>query len=530
MLLDFKKQHKKLDHVNPIMTASWDPERLLDVRGRAMFRGGIQCHGANGGKGPRCRWTKGGRDDERSDVRDAENLLESMARKLPSNVTTQELHRLAQLCLCRDHHMNQTQMYRVANTWAELVRNTMPVTQSPPQATRSPPQVANLNPAPVTVPVTVPVTAPTTAQQFIGTEWLNTNWQAVLLAQVSSMVNSQDSQSTNGTQHQHADAPAGFASSRRSPSRERTETELATTLARLSDLQIQNGDLREKERRLEALGLEYSTFRENMEGELATTRTQLSSLQLENENLRNQEHHLKALEEHTRVELAATQEQLSTLKLENKTLGERADHLQALESEYSTFKEHADNKLSQSLAEKEKLEKEKEKLKKEKEMLKEEKEKLEGEEERFKGEEEKLKEEKEKLREEKEKLRKEKDRELETLRTQHGALEQKERKLAYTVREKDEELQTLRKQYDELERKKRELDLSTEQNDAKLREVMEENARLQYALKLAEARALQHQAGLTVAVRSGSRREEKPPRPWVRRVHGWLKRLSHHRS
>ncbi|KXX74223.1 Reticulocyte-binding protein 2 a [Madurella mycetomatis] len=414
------------------MTVSWDPERLLDIRGRARIRDGIQCHGENGGLGPRCGWTKGIRDDERPDVRDAEDILQSMARKPPSNVTQQELQRLAYLCLCRDHHMTPTQMYNLADKWARLVRNAM--------ATQTPPQTAHLSPA----PETAPVTAPTTTLQFTGTERQNTNWQMTLSAQVGSTVNSRGSQSTNGTQHQHADAPAGFASSRRSPSRERTEKELAITLARLSALQIQNEDLREEEQRLKALGMEHSTFRENIERELAATRTQLSSVQLENENLRNQEHRLEALDaeystfrEHTRAELATTQEQLSALELENETLREKTDHLQALESEHSTSKKRVEDKLSQSLAENKKL---KEKKDNELEALGRQHSAL--------------------VQKEREALRK-KDEELRALREQYNELEQKERQLACALSKKDDELQKLHNQYDELEKKARELDLST---------------------------------------------------------------------
>ncbi|GAB1313436.1 hypothetical protein MFIFM68171_03646 [Madurella fahalii] len=376
------------------MTASWDPEQLLDIRGRAMIKGGIQCHGRNGGHGSRCGWTKGGREDEMPDVRDAEKLLDSMARKPMWDVTAQELQHLARLCLCRDHHMNQMQMDKVTDKGAGLVQRAM--------ASYSPSSATNLNPD--LARVAAPVAAPVEIHQFIGTEWLGANWQTALSAQVGSTASSQGSQSTNAGQHQHADAPTGFISSRTPPSRERTDTELAAALARVSALQNLNNDPREKEQCLLALDLEHSRYKERTEGELDTTRTQLSALQLENENLRRKEHRLNTLNaeystfrEHTKAELAATQNQLSTLQLE------MADRLKALDSQFSTLKGRmkaqlsaANDKLSQSLAENE--------------MLK-----------------------------------KEKNREPETLERRRSALEKKERELEFVLQAKDDELQTLRK-------------------------------------------------------------------------------------
>ena len=105
------------------MTAYWDPERLLGIRGRPLFASGIQCHGETRGAGSRCGWTKGGRDAEKPDVKNAETFLHSMAMKSPSEVTAEDRQYLAKLCLCRDHHQDQDQIDRLANKWAMVIED-----------------------------------------------------------------------------------------------------------------------------------------------------------------------------------------------------------------------------------------------------------------------------------------------------------------------------------------------------------------------------------------------------------------------
>ncbi|KAK4038498.1 reticulocyte-binding protein 2 a [Parachaetomium inaequale] len=491
------------------MAAIWDPERLLDIRGSAMFHGGIQCHGANGGYGPRCRWTKGRRDDERPDVREADALLQTMATQPPSNVTAQSLQRLAELCLCRDHHWNDRQRDTVAGAWAELIRQAVSRYAS--------------TPAPVPVHVPVPVPVPTTplvaTPQFNQAQWQSTNWHTTLASQVGSVADSSSSQSTNGAQHQHADAPAGLTWSRRSPSRERTESELTATLARLSALQIQNEDLRKQEQRLKALDSEYSEFRDRTETQLAVRRTELAALQGENRDLQQEEQRLRALHvEHSRSSqrtseaLAATQKQLSTLQIENKNLLEQQDRLKTLESEYSSFKARSEaelraaaEKLAQALADKEQLRAEKDMDVGRKAVA---------------GGEYRALEQKE--RETSARLR-QRDADLQALADRHRALEQTERNMQALVQHQHAELHRLRtwKQQAEVAESKRGLDAAAQQRGAEPRDA------LRLRSDAGVAAVPQEPEVVVVTARPGSGSGERTPRPWARRVRGLFKRLRH---
>lgn len=149
-----------------------------------MFASGIQCHGKTNRDGSRCGWTKGGRDDEKPDVRNAENFLRSMAMKTPSDVTAEDQQYLAKLCLCRDHHQNQQQIDRVANDWAIVIEQASSAYSSATVVTASP--------------------VPVETSQF-GTGWQSADW--ALSAQVgSSVVHDSVSRSTIGVQQQHPDA------------------------------------------------------------------------------------------------------------------------------------------------------------------------------------------------------------------------------------------------------------------------------------------------------------------------------------
>jgi hypothetical protein len=173
-----------------------------------MYGNGIQCHGANKGTGPRCRWTKGGRDDERGDVIKAEEFLRAMASGPPSSVTYQDLRDLAKVCLCRDHHMTQSQIERVARGWEGIisVQRVAAHTQT---------RVAPVPAAPAAVKAPVPTLTPFASAQFDTTQWQTMNWQTTLAGPVAAVgvanISTQSSQSTtNGARHQHADAPSDF--------------------------------------------------------------------------------------------------------------------------------------------------------------------------------------------------------------------------------------------------------------------------------------------------------------------------------
>ncbi len=134
--LSFRSEPTELQQHNSAMARLWDPERLLDIRGEPMFPDGIQCRGRNGGSGPRCGWTKGGKDIERDDVTAANELLRTMAAQPPSNVTLEMLQNLASLCLCRDHH--QGQIDRFARDWEVEVRQFETTYPSVPATSPSP--------------------------------------------------------------------------------------------------------------------------------------------------------------------------------------------------------------------------------------------------------------------------------------------------------------------------------------------------------------------------------------------------------
>jgi hypothetical protein len=85
-------------------TEYWDPENLLQITGYGKF-GEIQCVGcAVTHYNARCRLTKTNQNPE---VVEIYNLLASMAGKPPTEVTTENLRRLAMLCLCKEYHSHQ---------------------------------------------------------------------------------------------------------------------------------------------------------------------------------------------------------------------------------------------------------------------------------------------------------------------------------------------------------------------------------------------------------------------------------------
>jgi myosin heavy subunit len=301
------------------MTAHWNPEGLLDFRGTPRFgSGGIQCHGRNGGYGPRCRWTKGGRDDEEPDVRTAKALIQSMATQSPSQVTLGNLQELARLCLCRDHHMTQDQIARLAKKWKTVVDEQTASASVASSATL-------INPSP----------APVEAHQF-KTGWQGTNWQAALSSQVRSVGDG------SGSQSQYPNGQAGIAG-KDYASREHEREELAALQTKLSALQIENKGLREKEHRLGALVLQHSTSERQTKEESAAIQTKLTALQIENKDLREKERRLGALvlehstsERQTKEELRTAKEDLVTA---NNTLRATKEALRTAKEDLKTAKE-----------------------------------------------------------------------------------------------------------------------------------------------------------------------------------------------
>src|SRR4051794_10235055 len=82
------------------MADCWDPAQLLQIEGYNSDAQ-IQCIGRAARKhGTRCRWTCG--DDD--DLLRIYDIMDSMARRRPWEVTRQDLTRLARLCLCREYH------------------------------------------------------------------------------------------------------------------------------------------------------------------------------------------------------------------------------------------------------------------------------------------------------------------------------------------------------------------------------------------------------------------------------------------
>lgn len=102
------------------MTARWEPDTLLRIRGNAQY-GEIQCPGTNRGpkrRGERCGYQKWRDDVDNIAVQD---MLPSLARKSLTQVTLQDLTTLAELCLCRDRHGDQKD--KIAKKWKQEVDN-----------------------------------------------------------------------------------------------------------------------------------------------------------------------------------------------------------------------------------------------------------------------------------------------------------------------------------------------------------------------------------------------------------------------
>ncbi|KAK3295395.1 uncharacterized protein B0H64DRAFT_395168 [Chaetomium fimeti] len=534
------------------MTAQWNPEKLLSIRGRPMYcDGGIQCHGANHGTGPRCRWTKGGRPEEKSDVTNAEIILRKMATNPPSSVTSEQLRSLAKLCLCRDHHMTQMQVERVVRGWDVIVQLAV-AAYTPPRAAPVP-----ATPAPIKAPT--PTLTPFASAQFDTTQWQTMNWQTTLAGPAAGFgvanISTQSSQSTtNGAQHQHADAPSGFTT-RNSAAARTPEQELAAVQEQLAALRLENTELREKERRLETLTAEYSTARQRREEERASTQTELSTLQGENNRLRQEQQRLEKLDaeysafrESTEAELAATQEKVLGLQSQSSELAEsQQEQLEHLKSEHSEFLSQLENEL---------------------EAVKEELSQADADKQHLKA---SLTQELTALQQEHEAALAQKDAaltialhdataSLQTLREEHTALQATHATTTTSLHEATTRfhetttsLQTLHKTHHALEQTHRELSVSLHQRDlalqardtalqqqtitlqeqtttlqeqtatlhqqtTELQHARADNARLLYALKLAEARSMSIPQPPYLGGRAGSG-------SWVKRVRGWVKRL-----
>ncbi|KAH6635994.1 hypothetical protein F5144DRAFT_476572, partial [Chaetomium tenue] len=267
-----------------------------------------------------------------ADVRQAGLYLQAMAAKPPSSVTTQQLLDLAKVCLCRDHHMNQSQMERAVREWVPIVQRAMAAYAPAPAPVRP-------TPAPVKAPVPV----------FNTTSWQATNWQATLASQAAGFgvakISTQSSQSTiNGAQQQHADAPPSFTARNTTPIKT-PEQELAAVQEQLATLRLENTELREKDRRLESLVKENSATRLRQEIERAATQKELSTLQDENRHLLQEQQRFAKLDseytafrQRTEAELAATQEQVTELQSQSETLvSSQQEDLEILKAEHSEF-------------------------------------------------------------------------------------------------------------------------------------------------------------------------------------------------
>ncbi|EAQ91518.1 predicted protein [Chaetomium globosum CBS 148.51] len=265
-----------------------------------------------------------------ADVRQAGVYLQDMAAKPPSSVTTEELLDLAKVCLCRDHHMNRSQMERAVREWVPIIERAKAAYAWAPAPVRP-------TPAPVKAPV------PT----FNTRSWQATNWQATLASQAAGFgvanISTQSSQSTtNGAQQQHADAPPGFTARNTAPVKT-PEQELAAVQEQLATLRLENTELREKERRLESLVVENSAAKLRKEIERAATQKELSTLQDENRRLLQEQQRLAKLDseysafrKRTEAELAATQERVMELQSQSETLvSSQQEDLELLKAEHS---------------------------------------------------------------------------------------------------------------------------------------------------------------------------------------------------
>ncbi|KAK0622518.1 hypothetical protein B0T14DRAFT_494161 [Immersiella caudata] len=141
------------------MAMRWDPEALFNLRGIAP-EGDIQCSGvcgSNGRRGKRCGWTTERWDIGDDDRLEAQVMLSALGRKHPSEITIQELTRLAAVCLCGNWHKKQRGT--IATKWMDQVEALaattpaeippLPSTPERPNATQPTPSIFNFgNPTP----------------------------------------------------------------------------------------------------------------------------------------------------------------------------------------------------------------------------------------------------------------------------------------------------------------------------------------------------------------------------------------------
>lgn len=381
------------------MTAVWDPDQVLNIRGRGAYSNGIQCNGANGGYGPRCGWTKGRRNDEAPDVQRAEALLRVMAARSPSSITVATLEDLALLCLCRDHH--QDQMRRIAQKWAGLVRTaaarytppapapapvpapvSVPVSPLPPirnpVVTPSLPARTLFTPIPSLPPltpvsVTPPAPAPTPASSLppIRNPAVTPSppapapvsapvpaWPPLVPASTTPPATAAaPAAKFDALQWKSADwqsvlvplsnPPAFARTSSPSPPPTQSQSVVVETAEKPQPQQQQHADA-PTTHSVRA----QSPSREHTNSELQAALVKLSALQIQNTELRDQEQRLKALEKEyadfkqsTTSELAGAQVKIVTLEKENKTFRDEADRLQALEAEYSQSSQESNDAL-----------------------------------------------------------------------------------------------------------------------------------------------------------------------------------------
>ena len=301
------------------MAALWNPEALLDIRGSPRFSSGIQCHGRNGGYRSRCGWTKGGRDDERADVRGAENLLRAMAVLPPSTITPETLSGLARLCLCRDHHVTAAQIDKLVRKWEVAVR-----------------QASTTYPSGLATP---PATPPRLQSQISDSETLVSSQRNPFAVGFGSF-------STKEVQQPHHGVPDAVVS-RGSAVEKRLEGELAVAQKKLSASRAQEKELLDKMHRLEQLNAEHLRLGGQRDAQLAIAQTKVSTLEFENERSRQRERdeEIKAekLAHDAEKNLAAVQLRLSALEIDNEGLREKE---QTLLSEHSAWRSQTEEMLA----------------------------------------------------------------------------------------------------------------------------------------------------------------------------------------
>ena len=98
----------------------WDPFKVLDVYPNVS---GSTCIGVNRSRekaGTRCGWRFASHQFDPSELAAAKRRLDAMSEMHPSEVTSAELHSLAQIALCRDYH--QSQAYEVEARWRAKIQ------------------------------------------------------------------------------------------------------------------------------------------------------------------------------------------------------------------------------------------------------------------------------------------------------------------------------------------------------------------------------------------------------------------------